>query len=52
VYQEANGLLYEDRTPKFPIEQIAIATCGAATDAERKVEARWKQRLLSLHEEK
>ena len=28
TYQEANGLLYMDRTPKFPLEQIAIATRG------------------------
>lgn len=28
TYQEANGLLYADRTPKFPIEQIAEATAG------------------------
>ena len=28
TYQEANGLLYDDRTPKFPIEQIARATRG------------------------
>ena len=28
TYQEANGLLYADRTPKFPIERIAAATAG------------------------
>ncbi len=28
TYQEANGLLYADRTPKFPIEDIAQATSG------------------------
>jgi beta-galactosidase/beta-glucuronidase len=28
TYQEANGLLYADRTPKFPIEQIAVMTRG------------------------
>ena len=31
TYQEANGLLYMDRTPKFPIEQIAVATRGPRT---------------------
>ncbi|MCC7007388.1 MAG: glycoside hydrolase family 2 [Acidobacteria bacterium] len=30
TYQEANGLLFADRTPKFPIEAIAAATRGAA----------------------
>ncbi len=29
TYQEANGLLHADRTPKFPLEQIAEATRGA-----------------------
>ena len=28
TYQEANGLLYEDRTPKIPLAQIAAATAG------------------------
>jgi hypothetical protein len=48
TYQEANGLLYMDRTPKFPIEQIAVATRGAESDAEKRVEAKWKQRLLAM----
>jgi beta-galactosidase/beta-glucuronidase len=30
TYQEANGLLYADRTPKMPFEQIAKATSGRA----------------------
>jgi hypothetical protein len=28
TYQEANGLLYADRTPKFPLDRIAQATAG------------------------
>ena len=28
TYQEANGLLFADRTPKFPIDRIACATSG------------------------
>ncbi|HIK16724.1 MAG TPA: glycoside hydrolase family 2, partial [Leptolyngbyaceae cyanobacterium M33_DOE_097] len=31
TFQEANGLLYADRTPKFPIEAIASATLGRGT---------------------
>jgi hypothetical protein len=31
TYQEANGLLYADRTPKIPIEVIAQATRGSAS---------------------
>ena len=29
TYQETNGLLRSDRTPKFPLERIALATRGA-----------------------
>jgi hypothetical protein len=28
TYQEANGLLYADRTPKVPLKRIAAATAG------------------------
>lgn len=28
TYQEANGLLYADRTPKLPLQRIAAATAG------------------------
>lgn len=30
TYQEVNGLLFADRTPKVPIDRIAVATAGAA----------------------
>jgi hypothetical protein len=30
TYQEANGLLYADRTPKIPLAEIAAATAGRA----------------------
>ena len=29
TYQEANGLLFADRTPKVPLADIAAATSGA-----------------------
>jgi hypothetical protein len=29
TYQEANGLLFADRTPKIPLAEIAAATSGA-----------------------
>lgn len=35
TFQEANGLLYADRTPKFPIEAIAQATLGRGDDRSR-----------------
>jgi beta-galactosidase/beta-glucuronidase len=31
TYQEANGLLRADRTPKIPLQQIAAATAGPST---------------------
>jgi beta-galactosidase/beta-glucuronidase len=31
TYQEANGLLYADRTPKVPLDAIAAATTGVPT---------------------
>ncbi|HWE96034.1 MAG TPA: glycoside hydrolase family 2 TIM barrel-domain containing protein [Tepidisphaeraceae bacterium] len=39
TYQEANGLLYMDRTPKFPLEEIAVATRGAYSPAEQQIAA-------------
>lgn len=47
TYQEANGLLYMDRTPKFPLEQMAIATRGPRTQREHQLDAEWRQRLLA-----
>jgi beta-galactosidase/beta-glucuronidase len=38
TFQEANGLLYADRTPKFPIEAIEAATRGWAPYLERHPE--------------
>ena len=38
TYQEANGLLYADRTPKFPLDQIRLATVGPDAPEEAKRE--------------
>jgi beta-galactosidase/beta-glucuronidase len=40
TYQEANGLLYADRTPKFPLEMIRQATEGDVRHFERELERR------------
>ena len=48
TYQEANGLLYADRTPKFPIEQIALATRGPRTIKDRQIEWAWRERLMNF----
>jgi hypothetical protein len=34
TYQEANGLLFADRTPKIPLDEIAAATAGRVVRAE------------------
>ncbi|MFW6058785.1 MAG: glycoside hydrolase family 2 protein [Phycisphaeraceae bacterium] len=48
TYQEANGLLYADRTPKFPLDQIARATCGPDVEHQRQLEMAWRQRIMSV----
>lgn len=35
TYQEANGLLYADREPKFPLEEIRDATRGRSDERDR-----------------
>lgn len=47
TYQEANGLLYADRTPKFPLDQIAAATRGPLSERERQDEQLWRERLMA-----
>jgi hypothetical protein len=48
TYQEANGLLYADRTPKFPLEDIALATRGPRTARDRQVEWAWRERIMNF----
>ncbi len=49
TFQEANGLLYIDRTPKFPLEAIAFATLGRGISNEddtillESVKVAWSQ---------
>jgi len=40
-------LLYADRTPKFPIEQIALATRGPRTQRDFQLELEWRERLMN-----
>ncbi len=46
TYQEANGLLTGDRTPKFPIEEIARATRGPSNAQEFEAEQAWRDGLM------
>ncbi len=52
TYQETNGLLYEDRTPKFPLDQILLATRGEATHRERQIERDWSARMLKFQQDR
>jgi len=47
TYQEANGLLYADRTPKIPIEQIALATRGPRSKRDFQLDWEWRERLMN-----
>ena len=46
TYQETNGLLYADRTPKVPVEEIARATSGRRPDFDKQEEAVWRERIM------
>jgi beta-galactosidase/beta-glucuronidase len=49
TYQEANGLLYADRTPKFPLKQMALATRGPRNRAEQSIETAWRDRIMNYN---
>ncbi len=49
TYQEANGLLFFDRRPKFPIEQVALATRGPILPHEARAEKEWHERMSRFH---
>ncbi len=46
TYQEINGLLYADRTPKAPLEEIAQATSGLLPDFDRQADTAWREQLM------
>ncbi len=51
TYQEANGLLYVDRTPKFPLKQMALAARGPRNRTEQHMEAAWRERIMGYTRE-
>jgi hypothetical protein len=52
TYQESNGLLYADRTPKIPIEDIFVATRGQRTPHEAQIERDWQARMLKFQRDR
>lgn len=49
TYQEANGLLYADRSPKFALKQMALATRGPRNEQDRQMEAAWRERIMTYN---
>ncbi len=47
TYQEANGLLFMDRTPKAPFDEIALATNGSRPDHDLLEETIWREQLMN-----
>jgi beta-galactosidase/beta-glucuronidase len=46
TYQEANGLLYADRTPKFSLEQMTEANRGPRGKKQQELERIWREEVL------
>jgi beta-galactosidase/beta-glucuronidase len=46
TYQEANGLLYADRTPKVPFDELSEATTGLLPDYDTHSETIWREHLM------
>ena len=52
TYQETNGLLHADRTPKMPFEMVEQATRGSGCNiVPEQEEQRWRERLMQLQAE-
>ena len=51
TYQEANGLLYADRTPKIPLDEIQEATRGPRTQRDLQIEREWQARMLKFQQD-
>jgi hypothetical protein len=47
TYQEANGLLYADRTPKIPLEDIKMAAGSPRQDLDDQAAWVWRERLMN-----
>jgi hypothetical protein len=51
TYQERNGLLYADRRPKIPLEDIRTATRGPRHYRDEVIERQWRERMLRVQAE-
>jgi hypothetical protein len=48
TFQEANGLVYADRTPKIPLDIAARATSGFTQKEDEAALLIWRKRLMEL----
>jgi hypothetical protein len=48
TYQEVNGLLYADRSPKVSLDAIAFATRGPRSNRAQQIERVWRERMMKL----
>ncbi len=48
TYQEVNGLLYANRTPKIPLDAASLATSGNVNDDRDPTVALWRNRLIQM----
>ena len=48
TYQETNGLVYADRTPKFPLDEMARATRGVLGERENRAQREWEAMVAAL----
>ncbi len=48
TFQEANGLVYADRTPKIPLDKVALVTSGSTPDESDPSILYWRKRLMEL----
>ena len=48
TFQEANGLVYANRTPKIPLDKVALVTSGSTPDESDPSILYWRKRLMEL----
>jgi hypothetical protein len=52
TYQETNGLLFADRTPKIPLEDLRQATRGPRSARQEETEREWRDRMRAFRRER
>ena len=50
TFQEANGLLRADRSPKAPLEDLALATSSLTPDQDARTESLWRKLIMNIQQ--